>query len=236
MESDEAAQPSWHSRGVAGAAGQYCPADRLRRLPQAASQHICSLERPTTEEQTQTTPSRTKDMSVPSLRPRSILALLAVAAASCAREQRQLSRSDIEAVRETVLRVENEMNHAVDALNCDPPESGDWGSGDREPIFVSSGHVVRTSAEFYESCKRMVAKRTGAVFAPDRITANVLSGDVAYVVREGNYTVNRTDGTTRTPYLVMTTIWHREGDAWKMVHLHESVRRDSPATGSSRAP
>jgi len=31
--------------GVAGAAGQYCPSDRLRRLPQAASQHICSLER-----------------------------------------------------------------------------------------------------------------------------------------------------------------------------------------------
>jgi len=165
-------------------------------------------------------------MSMSSFRPRSTLALLAVAAAiSCAPEQRPLSQSDIDQVRETVLRFDNEMNRAVDALDCGPPESGEWESSDREPIFVSGGRVVRTSAEVHEICKKMVSKRTGAVFAPDRITANVLSTDVAYVVREGNNTINYTDGTSTTNYLAMTTIWHREGGKWKMVHLHESQRR-----------
>ena len=70
----------------------------------------------------------------------------------------------------------------------------------------------------------MVAPRTGAVFAADVITANVLSSDVAYVVREGNYTINFRDRESRTVYLVMTTIWHRQDDGWKMVHLHESSR------------
>ncbi len=128
---------------------------------------------------------------------------------------------DIEAIRETVLQLENAMNLAVDALQCGLPELGD-----REPIYASGGRVVRTGSELQEMCERMVAPRTGAVFVADRITANVLSNDVAYVVREGNYTVSFKDGTSRTPYLVMTTIWHRQDDGWKMVHLHESGQRE----------
>jgi hypothetical protein len=157
----------------------------------------------------------------PFLRRPAMLALFAVGATgSCAPEQPQAPQPDLDEVRETVLRLENEMNLAVDALNCGLPENGD-----REPIFVSGGRVVRTGSELQEMCQNMVANRTGAVFVADRITANVLSTDVAYVVREGNYTINYTDGTSRTPYLVMTTIWHREGDGWKMVHLHESSRQ-----------
>lgn len=36
-----------------------------------------------------------------------------------------------------------------------------------------------------------------------------------------------TDGTSSTVHLIMTTIWHREPDGWRMVHLHKSA-------GSSR--
>ena len=139
--------------------------------------------------------------------------------ASCTPEPPQASQVDIVVVRDTILALENAMNLAVDALQCGLPEIGD-----REPMFVSGGHVVRTGAELQENCEEMVAPRTGAVFAADRITANVLSNDVAYVVREGNYTINFKDGTSRTPYLVMTTVWHRQDDGWKMVHLHESGR------------
>jgi len=142
------------------------------------------------------------------------------AAAGCTPEPPQTSQVDVAAVREEVLELENAANLAVDAGQCEFP-----GLGDREPIFVSGGRVVRTGSELLEMCEEMVAPRTGAVFAPDRITANVLSNDVAYVVREGNYTINYKDGTSRTVYLVMTTVFHRQDEGWKMVHLHESSRR-----------
>ena len=44
----------------------------------------------------------------------------------------------------------------------------------------------------------------------DTVSAHVLSPDAAYVVREGAYTVNFKDGTSRRTYLVMTSIWTRE--------------------------
>ena len=160
-------------------------------------------------------------MSGCALRLRITFTLLAFAAAAgCTPEPPQTSQVDVVAVREEVLELENAANLAVDALQCRFP-----GLGDREPIFVSSGRVVRTGSELREMCEEMVALRTGAVFAPDRITANVLSNDVVYVVREGNYTVNYKDGTSRTTYLVMTTVWHRQDEGWEMVHLHESTRR-----------
>ncbi len=65
--------------------------------------------------------------------------------------------------------------------------------------------------------------REGAHFEIDERTANALSRDAAFVVREGDYTVDRADGTSPTIHLVMTTMWHRDDDGWKMVHLHESV-------------
>ena len=155
------------------------------------------------------------------LRVRTTVTLLAFAAAAgCTPEPPQTSQVDVEAVRDEVLELENAANLAVDAGRCEFPGE----LGDREPIFVSGGRVVRTGSELLEMCEEMVALRTGAVFTPDRITANVLSNEVAYVVREGNYTINYKDGTSRTVYLVMTTVLHRQDEGWKMVHLHESSR------------
>ena len=159
-------------------------------------------------------------MNSRALGPRILCTIIAVSAATgCASEPPQASEVDLESVRETVLGLENQMNLAVDALQCGLAENGD-----REPIFVSGGQVVRTGSELREMCEQMVAPRTGAVFAVDVITANVLSSDVAYVVREGDYTINFRDRDSITIYLVMTTIWHRRDDGWKMVHLHESSR------------
>lgn len=74
----------------------------------------------------------------------------------------------------------------------------------------------------------MVARRTGAVFEAETMTANALSEDVVYVVREGNYTINFKERESVTHYLVMTTIWHRQERGWRMVHLHESSRSLAP--------
>lgn len=138
----------------------------------------------------------------------------------CSAPETEPTTAEIQAVRDTVLRLEEAMNSAVDALDCD---AGLTHLGEREPIFVSLGHVVRTAGALREACEEMVAGRTGARFEIDARTANVLSEDTAFVVREGDYTIDRIDGTSSTIYLVMTTVWHRDDDGWKMVHLHESI-------------
>ena len=77
-------------------------------------------------------------------------------------------------------------------------------------MFVSGGHVVRTRAAFRSACDAMVAPRTGAVFVTDTVSAHLLSPDAAFVVREGVYTVNFKDGSSRRTYLIMTSVWARQ--------------------------
>ena len=127
----------------------------------------------------------------------------------------------MESLRAEVLAVEDAMNLAVDALDC---EVGLAPMNEAEPIFVSDGNVVRTKSQLAAMCGRMVAPRTGAVFTVDTRTANMLSDDAAMVVREGIYAISYKDGTSVEQYMVMTTVWTRESDGWKMVHLHESSR------------
>ena len=86
----------------------------------------------------------------------------------------------------------------------------------------------RSRSIFRTACDNLIANRTGAVYATDTLTAQVLSRDAAYVVREGTYAVSTKDGKTERQYLVMTTIWDRTSGAWKMVHLHESYRPLAP--------
>lgn len=135
------------------------------------------------------------------------------------------SLPDLEALRAQVLEIEEAMNQAVDGLDCD---SGMANMGDAEPIFISGGQVIRTKAELHEMCLRMVAPRTGAVFSIDSRTANMLSADAAVVVREGMYTIHFKEQPSVEVFLAMTTVWQREGETWKMVHLHESVPMPAP--------
>jgi ketosteroid isomerase-like protein len=138
--------------------------------------------------------------------------------AACADPPPPAATPDLDAIRDTVLELENQMNLAVDATECGMPEIGDL-----DPLFVGNGSVVRTRSELSEVCQAMVAPRTDAVFDADRITAHVLSPESALVVREGNYTINYKDGESETVYLVMSTVWQRGAQGWKMVHLHEST-------------
>jgi ketosteroid isomerase-like protein len=62
----------------------------------------------------------------------------------------------------------------------------------------------------------------------DSRDVNVLSPEVAYVVRQGDYTMEYRDGRTVVRFGVMTTLWNRVEDAWTMVHLHESWNDNWP--------
>jgi ketosteroid isomerase-like protein len=159
--------------------------------------------------------------------------LLIVFLTGCARGAVVLSDADAKAIRDTVLRLEGAMNQAVDSLNCDKGLSY---FGDLSPVFVSGGHVVRTSAALLKMCTSMVAPRIGATFVTDTVTAHALSPDAAYVVREGEYTINLRDGQSHAERLVMTTIWARQGDGWKVVHLHESAIRRADSTAAIARP
>ncbi|MDX1393845.1 MAG: nuclear transport factor 2 family protein [Gemmatimonadota bacterium] len=138
----------------------------------------------------------------------------------------EAARSDVaidaEALRAEVLALEDEMNLAVDALDCDGGLAATGVAAD--PLFVANGNVVRTKADLAAMCEQMVAPRTGAVFTPDSRTAHLISDDGAVVVREGTYEIDFRDGTSAEMYLVMTSVWTRGDDGWKMVHLHESSR------------
>ena len=114
---------------------------------------------------------------------------------------------DLESLRTEVLAVEDAMNLAVDALDC---ETGMAPMLEAEPIFVSNAAVIRTKPELAAQCEQMVAARTGAVFTVETRTANMLSEDAATVVREGNYAISFKDGTSQEMYMVMTTVWSRE--------------------------
>jgi ketosteroid isomerase-like protein len=129
--------------------------------------------------------------------------------------------ANMESARADVLAAEEAMNVAVDGLDC---AGGMVAMRESEPLFVSNATVVRTKSELAAMCEQMVAPRTGAVFAADARTANMMSEDSAVVVREGTYTISFKDGTSQAMHMVMTTVWAREGGGWQMVHLHESFQ------------
>lgn len=150
------------------------------------------------------------------------LALMLLGPAACSpASETPPSEPDWAAIEDSVLALEESMNAGIDSLDC---RTGLVALGEREPIFVFNGRVVRTASAFREGCEQVVAPRTGAVWDVETITPNALSEDVVYVVREGTYTVNYKERETGTSYMVMTTIWHRQEGGWRMVHLHESSR------------
>ncbi len=150
---------------------------------------------------------------------------LAFAVACAPPKTMAMTDEEARSVRDTVTVLENEMNLAVDRLDC---TAGYQSIGNREPMFVTNTRVFRSRTAFREACDKLIANRTGAVYAVDTLTALALSRDAAYVVREGTYTVSRKDGTSERQYLVMTTVWDRTSGEWKMVHLHESYRVIAP--------
>jgi ketosteroid isomerase-like protein len=159
-----------------------------------------------------------------------LLLLIAVSAIGCGSSiSDEMQEQDLKGIQETLLTLENEMNLAVDRNDCD---EGLMHLGEREPAFVMMARVVRTSDELREQCGSRESKFTSASFSIETRTVNALSHDVAYVVREGDYTMNYKDGQSPTRFGVMTTIWNRVEGEWKMVHLHESWDEPWPAPNS----
>jgi ketosteroid isomerase-like protein len=135
-------------------------------------------------------------------------------------------KTDLDLMGQTVLDLEYEMNLDVDRNDC---AAGLIHLGDREPVFVMQSQVTRNSVDLRQNCSRRERVFESAQFDISQRKVNVLSPTVAYVVREGDYTMNYVDGRTITRFGVMTTIWNQVDGTWKMVHLHESWEDSWPA-------
>lgn len=131
---------------------------------------------------------------------------------------------DAAGLRAEVLVAEAAMNLAIDGRDC---VGGLDAMRDSDPLFVSNANVVKTKDALAVMCGQMVAVRTSAVFTIGTRTATILSDVAALVVREGSYAIHFTDGTSQTMDTVITTVWSRDDDGWRMVHLHESYRPPS---------
>jgi hypothetical protein len=151
------------------------------------------------------------------------VATLCVVAAGCTRASPStLGTSATRTLGDSLIALDSMMNYAVDNLDC---AKGMSYAGDERPLFISGGHVVETHEQLLKACQELVAPRTSAQYVARSVTAHVLSPNAGYVVRDGEYIVHMRSGETRTEHLSMTTIWSRQGGAWKMVHLHESAIR-----------
>ena len=159
------------------------------------------------------------------------IVLVAVAGAACAGDDDDRASApeiDLEQRRAEVLAAEDAIHEAVDGLDCDAGMA--MIVDDAEHLFVGNAVLVGTKPELTAMCAEMVAPRTGAVFSIDDRSVRMLSEASALVVREGTYTINYVDGTSEELFLVVSTVWERGAEGWKMVHLHESYtdRGDEP--------
>lgn len=152
-------------------------------------------------------------------RPLSCCVLSLVGLVSCAPAPSELSSQEIAVIEEAVVRAFDAESDAVDRLDC----SGIRSDGeDREPVFVTQGRVARTRDELRAACEKMLVGRTGASWANVRTVVHVMSPSVAYLVREGTYTITYSERPPRVLAMVISNVFERQGDSWFGVHFHES--------------
>ena len=163
-------------------------------------------------------------LSLPSL----IVVLLIGVSACSDSSSHVLSDEDLATVSDTLLALDTEFHQHFDNIDCTSALSS---VGDKEPIVVGGGTVVRTLSEFQSLCEAIVSNRSKAVLDVTNLVAHALSPNAGYVVREGDYTVYDKVGSVSEEYfIIFTTIWHKEDGSWTMAHLHESWRAPDPAT------
>lgn len=148
-----------------------------------------------------------------------LVALSAGSTTGCVVEPDALTDAEIASISDTITRLATEADGAVDRLDC---AEGLKVFGNREPLFIGGGRVIRTLADLTEMCTAMVAGRTGAHYEVEQADAHVLSRNVAYLVREGIYTVEYAGRAATKSRLVITGIWERGEAGWSRVHFHES--------------
>lgn len=142
-------------------------------------------------------------------------------------DRQLLTEPERTAIADTLRRISREASQTFDSdLDCAE-------IADRLPIsegfvgFVAQGQLMELGGreDMVAMCRAVKQDRLSAHEEIEEQVVEVLSRDAAFVVTRGVYTVNFTDGRTSSRSQVVTTVWARGTEGWRMVHLHESWPR-----------
>jgi hypothetical protein len=160
--------------------------------------------------------------------PAVLLAVLALGNAGCgarpAAAPELLTDAERAEIADTLRQISREASQTFDSdLDCE--EIVDRLASPRDPgYFVAQGRLI-------EPGNREDAVRLCRMIKQDRLSAHedvqeqrveVMSRDAAVVVTRGVYTVRYRDSRTIVRPQVVTSVWARNADGWRRVHLHES--------------
>jgi ketosteroid isomerase-like protein len=127
------------------------------------------------------------------------------------------------AIADTLRELYRDGSHTFDAA-VDCAEIADWLADRASVLFVAQGRLFETGGpqELMDICTAIKRDRLSAEEEIQEQVVEVLNRDAALVVTRGVYTVRYRDGSTMVRPQVVTTVWSRGRDGWRMVHLHES--------------
>lgn len=128
---------------------------------------------------------------------------------------------------ESTASVEQEVREALLA------EQRAFAAGDLETVqtyfsddpvpFVVDG-CMRGDKEALPACGPMAANRSKrARRSTERHDVHVLGPNAAHTITHYAYEITRPDGVVASYPSRVTKIWRRQGDAWRIVHVHEST-------------
>jgi ketosteroid isomerase-like protein len=144
-------------------------------------------------------------------------------AAACSAPRAQSSAFDADAVAAEIETALREEIRSFEAKACARVVEY---YADQEPLFVVGGTTMARRADLAAACPGITSR------IPDGATRPVaseyiyaLSPNSGYSVTE--FRIRRGPGGALTSQFV-TKIWTRVGEAWRIVHVHESVAQPAP--------
>ena len=95
-------------------------------------------------------------------------------------------------------------------------------------LWVNRLDIYPTVVELREMWEPIMAARSAHDLVTESEHVAVLAEDAALHVFKGTFTVSDTLGNTTEPAPVtISMVWVRRGDAWKILHLHQSWNPDN---------
>lgn len=165
--------------------------------------------------------------------PLAVLAAGALASAGCAARAPAVpwtgSTAERAALEDTIKRLSRETGAAFDAADC---ERLDLAAIAGRFVFLAQGRVLELEGpeQMMELCRRIKRDRLSAHDEIQDQKVELLSRDAAYIVQRSVYTIRMRDGTSIVRPQVVTGIWVRRSEGWRLLHLHESWRPEERST------
>jgi uncharacterized protein (TIGR02246 family) len=124
--------------------------------------------------------------------------------------QRETIRAEIEAIQDQRNKafVDGDCERVVELF-------------DENVTFYTRGRRVPSLQAVLNFCRQI--ERPFPETAARRTRINVLSDDAAYIIQNFEFPSDGADGVSVMVHEVITSIWSKGSDGWKIVHFHVSI-------------